>query len=363
MRRIMNKKSLSLGIGFTSNCNMKCSFCYSKNNRNNSSECSYTTWTSFFEKNGDFIKNINYGTGENPTHDDWFLLITQIREHHPHIKQALTTNGSLYNIIKSDNLKNRAVIDSIDEIDISLDWGEKDKHNEYRENIYAFDWALETLDYCKNNNIKATIVTLGTDETLVSENMKKIFMLAEMYNTYVRINLYRPVDKLNQIKPASLEKVINIFDWIYKNHNILSISDSLFSSIFSDSFSSKDPSGITSFRITSDGNIYPSTYLLYKDFLIGNIFDFDFKNITTHNVIKLFTMPIIPKTCIECSLVDRCRGGVLDRRYIWFKDFLESDPYCPRRYGVNENIRNYRIDSAGFSSIHDEYLPTLFFKF
>lgn len=191
-----------------------------------------------------------------------------------------------------------------------------------------------------------------------------IFEIANKYDSLVRINLYRPVNQYSLMKPASFQNILTFFDWASKNHKIISISDSLFSSIFTNTFIKNDPSGKSSFRITSDGNIYPSTYLLYENFKIGNIKNYIFdENMLKNKVINLFTNDIIPEECKGCSVLNRCHGGVLDRRFIWYNDLFEKDPYCPKRYGFNENLRNYQIDNSNFSSVHDEYLPTLFFKY
>jgi radical SAM protein with 4Fe4S-binding SPASM domain len=360
----MNYKKFSLGIGFTSECNMNCPFCYSKNKRAASNECTYQNWINFFEKNGACINSINYGTGENSISEKWYKLISYIREHFPHIKQALTTNGSLYNLIKSDRTKLEAVKNSIDEIDVSLDWGNEQTHNLNRGNNQAFQWAIETLNYCQKNNFKTTIVTLGTSETLTVSNMSAIFEIARKYNSYVRINLYRPINEIENLTSATLKDIIALFDWIHENHKIVSISEPLLSSIFSSSLKKNDPSGKSSLRITADGNIYPSTYLLYDEFLIGNISNFDLESdILNNEIIRKFISLGIPKDCLNCDVVGRCNGGVLDRRYIWYKDLSERDPYCPKKHGLTTNLRDYKICDEDFSSVHDEYLPTLFFKF
>jgi radical SAM protein with 4Fe4S-binding SPASM domain len=317
----------------------------------------------FFERSGNLINSINYGTGENSTSDDWYAFVLYIRRKFPHITQALTTNGSLHYVLKDSYEKRQIVRSSIDEVDVSLDWGDEQKHNYYRGNSFAFHWAIETLRYCKRNNIKTTIVMLGTDETLTPQNMSMIFEIAEKYDALLRINLYRPVNQISLMKPASFQSIVDIFDWIHDHHNIISISDPLFSSIFSSSFTKIDPSAKTSFRITSNGDIYPSTYLLYKELLIGNIADFTFEpKVLDNKTAQLFANFIVPEECKGCSVLNRCRGGVLDRRYIWYNNILERDPYCPKRYGQKANLRNYKIDNQNFSSVHDDYLPTLFFK-
>lgn len=77
--------------------------------------------TTFSCRNASSIGSVNYGTGENTTSDAWYALIDHIHEHYPHIRQAVTTNGSLYPVQKDDSEKREAIIRSIDEVDVSLD--------------------------------------------------------------------------------------------------------------------------------------------------------------------------------------------------------------------------------------------------
>lgn len=90
------KQKYALGLGFSSECNMNCPFCYSKEKRNYGYDIDIDIWYKFFEKNNKYIESINYGTGENTTSENWYKFINFIRTNFPNIRQALTTNGYLY---------------------------------------------------------------------------------------------------------------------------------------------------------------------------------------------------------------------------------------------------------------------------
>lgn len=356
----------SIGLGFTSNCNMNCPFCYSRNTRLKNDDCSVSEWIGFIDRNSKYIKDINYGTGENTTSETWYNFITYVRKNHPHIKQALTTNGVMSNIIENNVDKRIIIQECIDEIDVSLDFGKPEIHNYYRGNEKAYEWALNTLLFCKLNRKDATIVLLGIDETLNSENLNSIFEIAKTFESKVRINLYRPVDKNSRIKPVSFEKIDWLFNWINQNQEFLSISDPLFSSLYFRNYIKPDPSGISSVRIIHTGDIYPSTYLLSDELKMGNIKDFNFLTIEANPIYKMIRDIQIPKECSNCELKMTCCGGVLDRRYLWYGSFSERDPYCPTRYNMKiEDVfkEGFTLSNREFSSVHDGYLPTLFFGY
>ncbi len=355
------KRQFAIGLGFSSECNMNCPFCYSKFKRQQGEDVDIKLWYDFFLRNAGYIDSVNYGTGENTTSPDWYKLIEHIRNCYPHIRQALTTNGYLSHVMKTDEKKQKIVLNAIDEVDVSLDFGEPSKHNAYRGNTSAFDWANNTLTFCRDNGILPTIVMLGIDDTLRIDNMEKIFEIAGTYDAKVRINLYRPVDKQSHIKPASLTAILNFFEWVNTHHTILSISDPLFNALLSTEAPIADPSGFSSLRVTQDGNIYPSTYLLYDEFLIGNIKDFSMATDLFDNAgIEALHKASIPAECKKCKHVEQCRGGVFDRRYIWYGSFEKRDPYC--FVEKSELCRKYIQNKAQFISVHDGYLPTLFFQ-
>ena len=72
-------------------------------------------------------------------------------------------------------------MNSIDEIDVSLDFATKEKHCEFRGQKDAYDWAIQTLKILKDTNKKTTIVFVGFEETMVKENIDGLFKIAKEY--------------------------------------------------------------------------------------------------------------------------------------------------------------------------------------
>lgn len=361
-----DNKKWQVGWGVTSKCNMYCSFCYSKGVRKKEYDLMLSDWKKFIDKNHNKIDSINYGTGENTLLAEWYELIYYIRRSYPDIKQALTTNGYLSEAIEKVPKFKRIVDESIDEIDVSLDFGDERKHCQFRGNNLAFKWALDTLEYCIKAHKKRTIVILGIEATLKISNLDHLFNIAKRTQSFVRINLYRPVNRKMGLNPPGFNVVLKVLEFINNNHAILSLSDPLFSSIFTPNETKPDPSGINSIRIIPDGYICPSTYLISEEFRTSNIKDeFPFRDAYSSEVFQRIRENKFPEDCNNCSVKETCRGGVIDRRYLWYGTLNERDPYCPYRYfdDVNLPMRNFKVKKdLDFSSIHDGYLPTMFFS-
>lgn len=358
-----DKKKWNIGWGVISNCNMNCQFCYSKDVRKNSKDLSFADWIKFVNENYMYINNINYGTGENAMANDWFTLIDYINKNFK-IKQALTTNGYIYERIKQVPKLEEIFSNSISEVDISLDFSEKSLHNQLRGQPNAYDWAIKTLDYCNQNNISPTIVFVGINDTLTEKNLAGLFEIASKYNAKLRMNIFRPTLKdfsLSSKFICEYQRIINAITYINEHYKILSISDPLFSSILTNSYED-DPSGVNSIRILSNGDITPSTYLISEEYVMSNIK----KPYVLHNLSDIVVNTIydtIPRECQKCEHKLTCKGGVYDRRLLWYNSLNERDPYCPYRYGKTFPTLNVKIDmECEFSSIHHGYLPTMFFS-
>lgn len=355
-----------IGWGPISACNMKCLFCYSKKRREvKKDDLCLRDWIGFIDDNNQYINSINYGTGENTLSKDWFSLIEHIRNNYPHIKQALTTNGHLSQAIKDEHLLN-IFIKAIDEVDVSLDFCDKIKHNKFRGQPNAYEWALETMKLCNQFNKRLTIVFLGSAYNTSLENIDGLFAIAAKNNSILRMNLFRPMDISNPELSRFIlgyDEIVNILQHINSKYQILSLSDPFFSAIFSGP-EKADPSGVKSLRILANGDISPSTYLINDSYIVGNITQ---KNVLqwlqSRTQLQEMTRAPLPESCHNCILASKCHGGVVDRRYLWFGDLSHRDPYCVSPILSSKQLPSPLVFSKSkVASVHDDYLPTMFFS-
>lgn len=359
-------KNVDVGWGIVSACNMKCKFCYSADVRQEirNANVGIKDWISFVDRNSENIDSINYGTGENSLLDDWYEFVSYVSKNYPDIKQAITTNGTMYEMMMANPKYEKIVNEGIAEVDVSLDFFDEHKHDDLRELKGAFQNATSMLKYCKNTDIEATLVFIAINDVIQIDNLQGLFGFAKEVDCKLRTNIFRPMNiKDERIRSfvASYDSILRMLKWINENHSILYLGDPLFSSILTTGAAASDPSGVKSVRILSNGDITPSTYLINKEFRKVNIKDALLEELDHDNM----GMDLhIPDKCDGCKYRERCRGGVLDRRYLWYGTFNEADPYCPLReenyepdFKVEINPNNEKI-----VSVHKDYLPTMFFK-
>ena len=359
---IKKMKRYTIGAGITSACNMNCPFCYSKNRRTTCAEVPVKLWIDFFNNNASVIKSINYGTPENTLCPDWYTLLKCIHDIDASIDQAITTNGTLFREIARDPAKEKIVRECISDVDVSLDYSNPMSHNEFRGHKNAYEMAIETLAYCQSSKKNTTIVIMGIEDNLSIENIAGIFEIAARYEALVRLNIYREVNRGSYLTPPSYQTLVRVFDWINEHHEICALDDPLFAACFTQNTRYEDSSGKCSLRILPDGGIYPSTYLIAPSYCIGNIASTKYLDeLATHPLLNAI-VDVIPEDCRDCPVVDSCKGGALDRRMLRFGEAGKRDPYCPYNHGDLPGSRSYETFSRNFSSVHDGYLPTLFFR-
>ena len=87
------------------------------------------------------------------------------------------------------------------------------------------------------------------------------------------------------------------------------------------------------------------------------------KDLKKHVLFNEIVLANIPKECNMCIYKKSCRGGVIDRRYLWNKTINSRDPYCPYEQGKTFP-KDKIVTENKYSkiSIHDGYLPTMFFE-
>lgn len=356
------RKKWNVGWGTVSLCNMNCKFCYSRVKRDENRDLSYDDWIKFIDENHESISTINYGTGENSLSNEWYMLVDYIRARYCTIRQAVTTNGYISKVMEDDQRKMEIINGAIDEFDISLDYSDLTKHSEFRGQRNAGRWAIDTLKYCQEHNKKATIVCLGSKKNMYIENIDGIFDIASQYGAKIRINIYRPTDGVNEFAKQFIwepRELIDILYQISERHKILAISDALLSNILTDRCE-EDHSGIDSIRILPDGSITPSTYLISENYIIGNIREPNvLDNLSKRERLLDTIQEVIPKECETCVYKSNCKGGVIDRRYLWYGSLEKKDPYCV--FDVM-NLKKICLSDEKFESVHYGYLPTMFFE-
>ena len=354
-----------IGWGISNRCNMRCGFCYSRKARQEANfHDNIREGLRLIRENKDKIESINFGTGEPALIDEMFDLCEDIRSLAPHISIGITTNGTLAEAVR-DPHHLEAFVRCIDDIDVSLDYGTRNEQDRSRNYPGAFQMAQRTLALCQEYGKNASIVNALHRHNCTIANADALMRLARIYDASFRVNIYRPTLGLDDYV-LSYSSLKEILIHIVKTYEIESLADPLFASLFRVPCPAGDPVARSSFRILPNGYISPSTYLLDQEWRavrIDEVHDLD--DLHRFGAFRNILDAPLPEQCRECPLQGICRGGVIDRRWLWYHDLDQRDPYCPYRYGDGTDWTDLSgkpcLSADRKSFVHDGYLPTLIF--
>lgn len=308
-----------ISLELTNKCNMKCVHCYSSSKSTNSNFIS-------FEKVKEIIDEASYygtefialGGGEPLLHPDIFDIISYACNKNVEIE--LVTNGMLLsteNIMKLNKSGLRY-------IQVSLDGNSEDTYFKMR-NVGCFNQIIENIKKAKPyfNISLATVICKHTYDN--------IFNIIELANK-LNVDSYRILKLMETGRAGDQEGsplaisnkdmrtfVTELPNYIYK-HNI-TIPVRIDESVFGNFKQRKIPwleygyygcsAGRSTVAIDSEGNVFPCSFLNYKELICGNVNEISLYEIwTKSNVLNKYrNMNHIDGKCKQCDHLEKCLGG------------------------------------------------------
>ena len=357
MKKVKNKiKKIGWGFG---GCNMNCRHCYNASTKNMIKH-SYKKLKVIADKIClENITDINFGTGEFLINPNALKIAEYIKDKYPQVALGLTSNG--YSVI---NMQVSALKKLFHDIDISIDFPSKKKHNLFRKHNKAWDWAIQALDICRHNNIERSIVTCVNSET-TDEDILNLLFLARRYNASLRINWFRPTGRGNKNLCITALRFWKIIYLLSKNAIFEGLSDPILEAVILDKQESGHCScGWTSARIQQDLSVTPCVFLKGKRWDSGNILENSLDEIYDHPNFQVIRYRQVEK-CKDCKYLNACQGGCGSRAYLQEGGLHARDAYCPlKNKRIKELIKkikeNIKIENS--NKVHHGYLCTLIIK-
>jgi uncharacterized Fe-S cluster-containing radical SAM superfamily protein len=174
---------LKIGFGYTRICNFRCEFCYSKNVRGSwTKQDAVKVIADAVEHYGAENVEVNWGTGENILAPEFVEVLREV--HMMGVPQDLTTNGSV--------ILRKQALQYLDELDVSIDYPDPERHNKVRGHPKAFEWATQAAKYAARElGIQVTVTMVGMKGNLNYETGYKMVELARGLDAAaLRLNMY-----------------------------------------------------------------------------------------------------------------------------------------------------------------------------
>jgi AdoMet-dependent heme synthase len=350
----------SVGWGF-GRCNMNCKHCYGASS-SSAPEHGFEELKNVADKICPLISSINYGTGEFVFNPNSLELLRYINELYPRVKQAITSNGSTIIMMDPNNLKR-----FFHDVDISIDYPDPERHNEFRRHPLAWSWVERSLALCRELKIERSIVTCITSQTS-DDDIKEFLELAHKFEASWRTNWFRKTGRGKSKLEISATRFWEVVKLLAKlKVEFESMSDPLLASILGRT--DKNPTngcscGKLSCRIQTDLSVTPCVYLKGNRWSGGSIGSESLETIYGSDTFKSIRNRF-PEYCKDCKFGETCRGGCASRAFLHSGGLDKPDNYCPYLSGLKvdeliEEILETKLKIIqGTEKVHDGYLCTM----
>src|SRR6201998_3426209 len=169
---------ISLGLGLTNECNLKCAFCYRDPTR--ADRLSLEQVKSVME--GLPVRAVNLGTGENGMHPEFKAILAYLRT--KPVKLTITSNGHSVAVLEDSELR------AFHDIEFSLDYPTQAEQDAQRG---AGNWELiqRQAERCVQLGIPVTIIAVMMKSNYL--RLADVARVAKQFDAPLRVNVYQAV--------------------------------------------------------------------------------------------------------------------------------------------------------------------------
>ncbi|MBP3502902.1 MAG: radical SAM protein [Clostridia bacterium] len=314
-------------IELTRNCNFSCKFCFENCDYGKKYEDkSLDEWKYVIDNLYSLgVKHLHFSGGENFLYKYYKELLQYAKQ--KDFRVLVNTNGYF-------DITN--VLDYVDDFVFSVH-GYKDVHDEIVNKKGAFDKVEKNIEIAVNANKNVSI-----NSVLIKENLNDYLNLYNyFYGKYKNKVKYSPtlaipcktgkkIDNLSvDLNKENMDIYLNILNTVgeqnlvYKHglHGLCSLDRNE-----NDFFMPVCAAGKSKLIIKYNGNVYPCNFFQTDEYLCGNVFQQDLKEIWKNgkgfNVFRSYYLcNDIPDECQSCKKKNNCYSGCR----AWTKSYINGD--------------------------------------
>ena len=344
------KGPLFISWEITSKCNLQCEHCRAANNNSRSSSNNFDSsdYKRVIEKLGESeIFTLGITGGEPFLHPYFWEILEECKKYN--FELIVYTNGTF---IDSNVAKRMAgILDTNDILHISLDGG-TEVANDRQRGKGSFKKTYKALEHLKDANLSVRLNVVPTKlnvdsipelcDIAVKFSVKEFGASPLMLAGRASGNHLMPdQEKLfemeqlvyNRLKFTNTKYIGGISGTV---HSYLSLPEWFDDNIYKIKHIGKErklcDAGNRKLFIDAIGDVYPcNLFAEHKEFIIGNIFYQDIKEIWNSSKLELFRngYRVENVKCKECKLFELCNGGCMALAYHAYGKLGEIDPRCP----------------------------------
>lgn len=298
---------ISLGLGLTNECNLKCAFCYRDPTR--ADRLSFEQVKSVMECLP--VRSVNLGTGENGMHPDYKTMLAYLRTRP--VKLTITSNGHSVAVLEDQD------VCAFHDIEFSLDFPTQAEQDAQRG---PGNWELihQQAERC---------VRLGVPVTIISVMMKSNYLrladvarVAKRFGAPLRVNVYQAVR--SDLYVLTYEEYWQGFRNLFEKTDVIAIGEPLVRAMAGLQLL-EGGCGVSTLRVTPRATTQPCVYWPGSGEPLSDLISAGSKIL---NSAPFEEARSLPDACQSCEFRDSCHGGCAGRRRLQGALPL-PDSYCP----------------------------------
>jgi len=319
----------------TRRCNFRCIHCYSSSGIEGAKGMSLVNTKKMIDElsqNG--VEFLNIGGGEPLLYPHIYKTLRYAAD--SHLMVEMTTNGSLIN----DQVIKKLSLAGLEFIQVSLDGACGKTYQKIRKGG-NFDLVVSnikklaekfTVSICMvatKLNFKETDELVQLSKKLGAKYFRVIPLLgvgrgSKLSNIQLSTQEFRDYHKsIQQLKEKEKNNI-----YIQLNENLILPDRKNITWMPEEHYGC--PAGRTTCGIDPNGNVYPCSYMNFKELLCGNITEQSLLSIwQTSTILKdIRQVNHLKGKCSDCKYLDDCRGGCRASAYLKNRKINDSDPLC-----------------------------------
>ena len=298
---------ISLGLGLTNECNLKCAFCYRDPTR--ADRLSLDQVKSVMESLP--IRSVNLGTGENGMHPEFKAIFAYLRTRP--VKLTVTSNGYSVAVLEDHDLL------AFHDIEFSLDYPTQAEQDAQR-GLGNWELIHQQAERCVRLGVPVTIIAVMMKENYL--RLADVARVAKRFGAPLRVNVYQAVR--SDLYALTYEEYWQGFRRLFEMTDVIAIGEPLVRAM-----AGLPPleggCGIRTVRVTPRATTQPCVYWPGSGEPLSDLI---LAGTEILNSAPFGQARTLPEACQACEFRDPCRGGCAGRRRLQGA-LQQPDFYCP----------------------------------
>lgn len=298
---------ISLGLGLTNECNLKCAFCYRDPTR--ADRLSLVQVKSVMECLP--VRSVNLGTGENGMHPEFKEILSYLRTRAA--KLTITSNGHSVAVLEDDELR------AFHDIEFSLDYPTQEEQDAQRG---SGNWELihQQAERCVRLGVPVTIIAVMMKSNYL--RLADVAQVARKFGAPLRVNVYQAVR--SDLYALTYEEYWQGFRKLFESTDIIVIGEPLVRAM-----AGLPPleggCGFGTVRVTPRATTQPCVYWPGSGEPLSSLISAGTEIL---NSAPFEQARALPEACQTCEFREPCHGGCAGRRRLQGA-LSQPDFYCP----------------------------------